>query len=254
MRVNKDRVRLRFARAAETYDQQAVVQLKVARQLLQLLEKYTSRPPEKILEIGCCTGLLTERLFQQYQKMTTFYVNDLVPDFQTSVSKRLGNDPRFVYLPGDIEQLTIPENLDLVISSSTLHWLEDLPGMLRKLEHSMIPGGTFCFSIYGTDNLREVRELTGVGLDYYSITELQSLVTEHFDILACSEEKITLHFSDPLAMLNHLRQTGVNAIDQGQWTKTRLNHFLKEYGEKFSEGDNVVLTYHPIFFIARKSS
>ena len=254
MQLNKDRVRLRFARAAGTYDQQAVVQLQVAKKLLQLLDKHVTLPPEKILEIGCCTGLLSSRLYQQYQDMKTLYVNDLVPDFQTMVSDRLENDQRLVYLPGDIEQIKIPGDLDLVVSSSTLHWLEDLPAMFKKLEHSLVPGGSFCFSIYGIENLLEVRELTGVGLDYYDITELQTLVEKHFDILSCTEEKIALHFDDPLSILNHLRQTGVNAIDQLPWTRSRLNHFLQKYRDRFNYGEQVELTYHPIYCIARKKS
>lgn len=252
MRINKDRVRYRFARAAATYDNQAVVQLRVAERLLALLKEHMLQPPARVLEIGCCTGLLTARLHRMFEGAATFYVNDLVPDFQHRVAERLGHDPRLVFLPGDIEQLDIPENLDLVVSSSTLHWLEDLPALFRTLCARMAPGGTLCFSIYGPANLKELKELTGIGLDYYSLAELKSLVGSCFDILDCAEEEIPLRFDDPPALLNHLRETGVNALDSTPWTRSRLDRFRREYSARFGSRGKVLLTYHPIYCIARK--
>ena len=233
MRLNKERVRLRFSRAAGTYDQQAMVQLQVADHLVQLLEENVTPSPAQIMEIGCCTGLLTERLSKLYPQLKALFVNDLVPDFAPVVGKRLNNDPRLHYLAGDIEHIDIPQDLDLVASSSTLHWLEDLPALLKKLHQCIVPGGSLCFSIYGSQNLREVREVTGVGLDYLSREGLQNLVADYFDIISCSEDLIPLHFSDPLAMLYHLRETGVNALAETNWTKSRLDSFLQEYLRRF---------------------
>jgi len=252
MRLNKDKIRLRFARAATTYDKEAVVQLKVAKRLMALLRKYVTTPPARMLEIGSCTGLLTAQLHTMFKDMSTIYVNDLVPDFQSLVSERLNHDPSLVFLAGDIEQLDIPENLDLAVSSSTLHWLEDLPTLFQKLHDRLVPGGTFCFSIYGIANLLELRKITGIGLEYYSIEELKNLVGSFFEILACDEEQLTLRFDDPLALLNHLRDTGVNSLDTVPWTKFLLNQFQQKYTARFSRDGQVVLTYHPIYCIARK--
>lgn len=254
MRLNKDRIQQRFARAAATYDDQAVIQLKVAQRLLALMEEHILSPPDRILEIGCCTGLLTAMLHRMFKKVSAFYVNDLVPDFQTAVAERLDHDPLLIFLPGDIEQLDIPENLDLVVSSSTLHWLEDLPALFQTLYSRLAPGGTLCFSIYGTANLKELREITGIGLEYYSLADLKSLVGNSFDILACDEEEIPLRFDDPLALLNHLRKTGVNALDTAPWTRSRLNRFQQEYTSRFGRDGQVVLTYHPVYCIARKKT
>lgn len=254
MRLNKDKVRQRFTRAAATYDRQAVVQLQVAKRLMALLRKHVPHPPEQILEIGCCTGLLTARLHGIFKGISAFYVNDLVPDFFHTVSARLDHDPRLIFLPGDIEQLNIPDNLNLIVSSSTLHWLEDLPSLFQTLCNRLAPEGTLCFSIYGPANLKELKELTGVGLDYYSLAELKSLVGSCFDILDCAEEEIPLRFNDPSALLNHLRETGVNALDSTPWTRSRLEHFQQEYTSRFGQDGRVKLTYHPIYCIARKNS
>lgn len=254
MRLNKDLIRLRFAGAGATYEGEAVIQLKVADRLMALLEEHVASPPQRILEIGACTGLLTSRLHEQFPTADTIYVNDLVPDFQAGIAERLHHDPRLVYVAGDIEQLDLPPDLDLVVSSSTLHWLEDLPAFLQKINTCLRPGGIFCFSIYGIGNLSELREITGIGLDYYDRDGLQNLVGQTFDILACSEERITLHFDDPLTLLNHLRDTGVNALDATPWTRTRLNRFRRQYKERFESQGQVPLTYHPIYCFAMKNS
>ncbi|MCL7488164.1 MAG: malonyl-ACP O-methyltransferase BioC [Desulfobulbaceae bacterium] len=252
--LNKDRIRQRFFRAAATYDSQAVIQLQVAQRVLKMLAEHLAVPPQRILEIGCCTGLLTARLHRMFEEAATFYVNDLVPEFQTRVAERLDHDPRLVFLPGDIEKLDIPRNLDLIVSSSTLHWLEDLPSFFRRLSNFLTAKGTFCFSLYGAGNLAQVREITGLGLDYYSRGQLQTLVAESFDVLGCDEEEITLQFNDPMSLLAHLRQTGVNALDASPWTRSRLLRFQQEYIDRFSRQGKVILTYHPIYCIARSKS
>lgn len=254
MRVNKHRVQLRFARAAATYDRQATIQRQVAERLLSLLKKHVLSPPKRILEIGCCTGLLTRDILNLFNKLETFYVNDLVPDFESRIHARLGKDLRVTYLPGDIEQIDIPGSLDLVVSSSTLHWLEDLPSLFGKIDRSLVPGGYICFSIYGPDNLQELRKTTGIGLDYLNLEELKKIVGSSFEILSCGEQTITLHFRDARTMLNHLRETGVNALDMRPWTKSRLDAFIREYTRLFGGREGVPLTYHPVYCIARKQT
>lgn len=252
MQINKARIQKCFAGAASTYDSQAVIQLKMAEKLLHLLKKHLRRQPDRILEIGCCTGLLSAGIYDYLSGFSSLYLNDLVPDFEPMVAGRLDHDPRLVYLSGDIEKIELPARLDLVISSSTLHWLENLPALTQKLAAVMTPEATLCFSIYGPANLRQLRELTGIGLDYKPLAELKSIVGLFFDIIECGEETIDLSFPDPLALLKHLRETGVTGLKTVPWTKSRLERFRQEYRTRFSRGNKVELTYHPIYILARR--
>jgi malonyl-CoA O-methyltransferase len=52
-------------------------------------------------------------------------------------------------------------------------------------------------------------------------------------------------------VLQHLRATGVNSIGQQVWTRKQVNAFITEYTDRFSGGQGVCLTYHPLFIIAR---
>jgi len=254
MSLNKARIRQRFTRAASTYDRQAVIQLRVADRLLSLLGQNPGPHPKILLEIGCCTGLLTSRLAQQFKGLTTLYVNDLVPQFKARVAEKIDRDVNLVFLTGDIESLELPSGLDLIISSSTFHWLEDLPALFQRLYEHMAPGGTFAFSMYGRDNLRELRAITGTGLQYYGLDDVEHLVRKYFTLAASDEERITIHFKSPVDMLHHLRETGVNSLDETLWSRSRLNDFIQRYQDRFGDQNQVRLTYHPIYCIARKEA
>ncbi|MCL6586559.1 MAG: methyltransferase, partial [Anoxybacillus sp.] len=60
--IDKQLMQKRFSERANTYDQFANVQKKMAHELMARI----SRPPKTILEIGCGTGYLTKLLYDAY--------------------------------------------------------------------------------------------------------------------------------------------------------------------------------------------
>jgi len=250
MILNKERIRWRFARAADTYDDQAVIQRRVADRLMHLVGQHAVLYPRRVLEIGCCTGLLTRRLAESYPGLAKLYVNDLVPEFEKTVAERIPGIIDFTFLQGDIESITLPDNLDLILSSSTFHWLENLPSLIARLPGHMSPEGILAFSMYSKDNFHEIREITGTSLHYYEPEELKELVGSRFQILSFEEELIRFTFNDPLDILHHLQKTGVNALDKTVWTFSRLQDFIRKYRDRFSDQGRVYLTYHPVYCVA----
>jgi malonyl-ACP O-methyltransferase BioC len=250
---DKKLIKLRFEQAAATYEQQATVQMQVADRLLTLLASTApGLTPASVLEIGCCTGLLTEKILVRFPRLSRLTVSDLVPAFEECVGLKVAHlAPNVRFLAGDIESVALPERYDLIISSSTLHWVYDLPALCRKLRAHLTPNGILAVSLYGTDNLREIRTVTGVGLEYKDLEQLESVIKEEFHILGADQLWETLWFSDPLSVLHHLRATGVNAIGQKAWTRKQVSGFVAEYSKHFSGSQGVCLTYHPMFIIAR---
>lgn len=250
---DKKLITLRFEQAAATYEQQATVQHQVAERLLTLLS--TAVPavaPASILEIGCCTGLLTEKLPARFPGLAHLAVSDLVAAFEQCICRKLGTFAGGkTFLAGDIESVRLPAHYDLIISSSTLHWVHDLPQLCRKLHAHLNPNGILAFSLYGIDNLREIRALTGMGLQYQSLEQLRGVVAEEFHVLAAEQALETLWFPDPMAALQHLRATGVNSVVQQSWTRKQIKSFILDYKQRFSGEQGVPLTYHPLFIVAR---
>ena len=253
-RLDKQLVCRRFQRAAGSYDRHALIQEQMAEHLLDLLAEQNSGPKQRVLEIGCGTGLLTRKLAQRISGMEELVLNDLVPDFACRLPAA-ALAPAVRFLPGDIETLPLPSSFDLIISSSTLHWLYDLGSLLTKLAAHLVPGGIAAFSLYGPDNLREIRELTGLGLPCPALAEIEAMLDgSNLALLHSSEEQAQLEFASPQEVLRHLRQTGVNALSRSPWSRARLKQFCAEYSRRFSAGSGVVLTYHPIYCVAGKPS
>lgn len=253
---DKSLVKLRFEQAAATYEQQATVQSRVAVRLLSLLnEAAPGLQPADVLEIGCCTGLLTEKALTRFPGIDHFTICDLVASFEERVCRRIGiHADKITFLAGDIETVPLPDRYDLVISSSTLHWVHDLPGLCAKLHDHLHPDAILAFSLYGKDNLQEIRSVTGMGLAYRNLEQLRTVVAERFHILAAEEALETLWYPSPIAVLQHLRATGVNSIGQQAWSRRQVNAFIADYKEQFSGDQGVRLTYHPMFILGRPRS
>lgn len=249
--IDKERVRQSFQRAANSYDSQAMIQHRVADHLLGQLNCHDGKKIHRILEIGCCTGLLTRKLTECCSEIQELVLNDLVESFAVQAGNQTGI-PAISFLAGDIETMPLSGPFDLIISSSTFHWLHDLEGLLKKLADNLAPGATLAFSMYGPDNLQEIRQLTGIGLDYFTLQGVQAMVSRYLTLDYSDQQREVFHFTSPLEVLTHLRRTGVNAVSIKAWTHRRLQRFNREYNEKFRDSQGVQLTYHPLYLIAHR--
>jgi malonyl-ACP O-methyltransferase BioC len=246
--MNKNIIEKRFQKNSSTYEQNAMVQREMTGKLVEKLTALCGNTFPRILEIGCGTGFLTGRVVR-YLNYKKLYVNDLVPDFRRKVLKM---DPGLTFIPGDAEEIALPRSLDLVISSASFQWLEDLPGFVERLAEYSNPGGILAFSTFGPENYREIRELTGKGLDYFSITDFQNILEKEFEVLSLEEEEKKLTFDSGLEVLRHMKRTGVNSLEKTSWGRKEILNFCREYENQFSNKDKVGLTYHPIYAVLRR--
>lgn len=253
MNINKSQVAQRFAKAGHSYTQHAVVQKQICQHLIGLMQQYISKNSlDRVFEIGCGSGNLSHLLMQNFE-IKHLFLNDLYPEVQ----QHFQNDPKLKWWIGDIEQLDFPKSLDLVASSSALQWVGNLEAVLKKCADALTQQGYLCFSTFGRQNLQEIKALTGQGLDYLTLAEIQhKLLKQGFEILHLSENLEMLSFSHPKAVLQHLKATGVTATaSQHRWSKQSLQQFYQDY-QQFSQLDQMgqrqyQLSYHPIYCIAR---
>ena len=102
--------------------------------------------------------------------------------------------------------------------------------------------------------MKEIRSVTGQGLPYRSLSELEAALAPHYDLIHSEEEKLHRSFPSPLQVLYHLKETGVTGTGKQHWTRRELNRFCEEYIRLFGDNQSVPLTYHPIYIIAKKRS
>lgn len=245
--INKDQVQKGFVKSIETYRKHAIVQEAIAARLINELLRLRISRFSKVLEIGCGPAVLTEKFFQQFDA-DLYYANDIVEEY-SDVLTSIHSDIKF--LGGDIESMDLPDSLDLIISSSTFQWFNNLDDFLSKIHKALKPNGLLVFSTFGPDNYREIREVNGKGLNYLSFGKHEKLLAEKFEIIWSDKETITRFFSNPLGVLAHMKQTGVNGIPGKAWTKSDLRKFEEDYDDLFGTELGVPLTYQPLYFIAK---
>lgn len=50
-----------------------------------------------------------------------------------------------------------PNSIDIVLSSMSLHWINDLPGVFAQIRKILKPDGVFIAALLGGDTLKELR-------------------------------------------------------------------------------------------------
>lgn len=252
-RLDKERVTRCFRRSLPTYDDAAVVQTSLAERLLHAVDILPDTAFRRVLEIGCCTGGLSERLCAE-KPVKTLYLNDLVSDFEEVALKRLAmfKTPQFVSFFGDIESLALPADLSLVISGATFQWLSDLPVFLARLGRELDSGACLAFSMFGPGTLEEFSSLTSIKLHYHTDKDILLFLERDFIVESFGSHEDQLFFSTVREILNHIRATGVGGVSEYQWTRESLKMFEENYMTEFGTDKGLPVSYSSSCFVARK--
>ena len=261
--MNKRLIAERFSKAITTYPKEANVQRQIAGKMIRLLTEHIPSPCSKVIEFGCGTGIYSRMLLQALRP-EELLLNDLCPDMKYCCEDLLMKK-QVSFLPGDAETVSFPTESTLITSCSALQWFESPENFFERCNTLLNNQGYFAFSTFGKENMKEIRELTGNGLPYRSREELEVALSPHFDILYSEEELIPLSFEDPIKVLYHLKQTGVNGLStqssptgkqendlcssdnnsknnfknnlpQQQWTRRDLQLFCERYMQEFTQG------------------
>ena len=153
---NKMRVRQAFDRAADDYEQFAILQNEVCNRLLEKLEVVNIKP-QLILDAGAGTGAAIPALLSRYKKAQLVAL-----DLSENMLQKSGRHGRLFRSPhlvcADIERLPFSDNtFDLVFSSLSMQWCNDLNAALLEAKRVLKPGGLFVFTTFGPDTLKELR-------------------------------------------------------------------------------------------------
>ena len=242
MQLNPQLIKNHFKKSIDKYERHGIVQALMADKLVAALR---GDDFENILELGCGSGLLTKKLVENVN-YKEYYANDIVDKSKVYLDKILKD---YVFLCGDAQKINVNRKFDLIISNALFQWFGKLEKVLNHYSNKLKSGGIIAFTTFGQDNYKEIKSLTGLSLDYMCVEEIEKIVTEQFELKSLEKFDYTLTFSNPLEVLLHMKNTGVNALGSQQWGVREVKEFCDRYKSEYPE---ITLTYSPIIVVAQK--
>ena len=251
--IDNNRIAASFRRGLASYNRSASVQSQVALQLAELLQQLCGAQSfSRAFEFGCGTGGLTQHLVKQFQ-IDSFYANDLVAECASQIETIA---PSATFLPGAVQNIDLPGDLDLIASSSAIQWIDAFDEFLPRLANELNIGGWLAISGFGPRHFHELQELgsRAAAPSYASETDLAEMLPRFMETKFVSSAEISLEFGALAPLLRHLRETGVNGRADGQLTKANFKQFEKDYFARFAVGDKIPLTYQPVWLVAQRTA
>jgi malonyl-CoA O-methyltransferase len=221
LNISKHKIRRAFDRAADSYDDAAVLQKEVCSRLLERLD-YVRLEPQMILDLGVGTGEAITPLMQRYNKASIVAL-DLSEQMlhKAKAHGRLFRKPELVC--ADLEALPFADNsFDLVFSSLALQWCNNLGETMKGLLRVLKPGGLLMFATFGPDTLKELKA------SWQNIDDTVH-VNPFVDMHDVGDEMLNSGFADPVIeaevitvtydhvdrLMQDLRDIGANVKSEG---------------------------------------
>ena len=222
---------MNFYKYYNEYENYSLAQKQVAKNLLDYMRKSNifNTQINSIFEIGCGTGIFTK----EYRKY--FLHSDLILNDIFDVREFIKDIDYNIFIQENIEELDIPKS-DLVVSSSVFQWIKDKDSLIRNIAENT---DNLCFSSYVSGNLIEIKNHFDISLDYLNIEEFKEILKKYFSSVKSYSETIKLDFKVPMAVLKHLKHTGVTGFQRTSISK------IKTFKDN-------ILTYEVAYFICQK--
>ncbi len=241
-------VRRRRDRAAAKLADHDFLYREVADRLADRLDDVNRRFP-LALDLGCHGGTLAAALAGRGGIETLVHCD---------LSPRLASLAPPPAVAGDEEALPFADGaFDLVLSSLSLHWVNDLPGALSQIRRALKPDGLFLAAMPGGQTLKELRQALaeaeiaeegGLSPRISPFVDVRDagnlLVRAGFALPVADLETITVSYPDPLALVRDLRGAGeANAVIERRRNpsrRTTLFAALSRYTELHGDAEGRV--------------
>lgn len=119
---------------------------------VEVLERLELRGDEAVIDAGCGSGRVTEQLLKRLPAGRVFAV-DASEAMVEKARERLGD--RASYLVTDLCELEVDEQVDLVFSTATFHWILDHDRLFARLREALQPGSRLVAQCGGRGNVAE---------------------------------------------------------------------------------------------------
>lgn len=263
--IDKARVRSSFSRAADTYDDSAVLQKEVRQRMFNRLDlmKIT---PGVIIDAGSGTGQAGRMLASRFPGSRLLQLDSALGMLQKGSSKRsiIGSIRKLLgrqsSLPvcGDMEGLPLAGNsVGLIWSNLAIQWCNELDNVFQEAHRVLEPGGLFMFSSFGPDTLKELREAAAADPDHVHVSRFidmhdigDALIRAGFTAPVLDVEHFVLTYDDVITVMRDLKAIGAHNAATGRRRGLEGKGFLKELTaryENFRQQGKLPATFEVVY-------
>jgi len=139
---------------AATYDRVSGPQLRWG---LAVLERLELAGDERVLDAGCGSGRVTERLFERLPRGTVVALDASEAMLEEAARRLAPHRSRVELVRADLgEPLPLSSPVDAVLSTAVFHWVPDHDALFRNLAAVLRPGGRLVAQCGGAGNAASV--------------------------------------------------------------------------------------------------
>ena len=254
--LDKAGVRAAFDRASATYEAAAVLQSRVADELVSRLEPFEFRP-RVLLDLGAGTGRAAAELKRRYRRSLVIAL-DLAPGMLQQAGRHQSLFRRFERVCADAARLPLGSaSVDIVFSNLMLQWCDPLDEVFAEIRRVLKPQGFFTFTTFGPDTLKELRTAWSQAdthnhvnrfLDMHDVGD--ALVRAGLQEPVLDVDRTQLTYSDGMALMRDLKCIGARNATAGRPRslvgRARLERVLAAY-ESFRKDGRLPATYEVVY-------
>jgi len=259
--LDKTQIRRAFDRAANRYDEVAVLQHEIGQRMIERLELIRIQP-QLIADIGCGTGHTTLKLSQHYTG-TRLIALDISQQMLLKTRRKQSfwqhwRNP-FACISGDAESLPLAtDSVDLIFSNLVIQWCNNLDSAFKEFQRILKPGGLLLFSTFGPDTLKELRQCwqsidqynhVNAFIDMHDIGD--ALLRAGMSDPVMDMDMMTLTYKDAKKLMQELKAIGAHNVSAGRSRgltgKTQLHQLYKSY-EQFRNTDGRLPASYEIIY------
>ena len=256
--MSKNKIKYSFNTKASSYDKHSIVQKEVAKRLCNRLSAIKITP-SNILDIGCGTGHLLNILSTLFPKARITGLDISLNMLNESHKKNSELD----FILSDAENMPFKnKKFDLIVSSFTLHWCDEVEKIFYDVQRFLKDKGLFLFSTVGPSTLQELRA-TYLSIDNEEHTNIfsdmhlygDSLLKYGFHDPVMDTEKIVIEYTSFRDVLDSLKKTGANTVI-GQESKFISKSSYQKLSENYptnKTNNRLPVTYEIIYGTAWKN-
>lgn len=252
-----------YAKAAKSYEQAATLYQETGQRLLERLD-YIRIDPKIIIDVGCGLGQDAHHLAERYPQAQIIALDLCQAMLELPIATRItnginSNSSSIQRIQSDMQYMPFSsESIDMIYANQSIQDVLDMKKLFQEFHRVLRPGGVLFFTTLGPDTLKELRQAWACVDTYSHINPLpdlhhigDALLAQRFTQPVVDSEQITVHYRDPMQLLNDLKAQGSYHIGprqrRGLMGLDARDVLIENLESQRLENGKIPLTYEVIY-------